>query len=387
MTPTPPRGFPDTEFEQRTQAAQNLMAKAGLSALLFTNEPEVRYYTGFLTRFWESPTRPWFVILPIDRAPIAVIPSIGAHLMRQTWVKDIRTWQAPDYEDDGIELLAEALREVTPVGGQIGIADQIESHVRMPLNDLKTLEGRLETRVLTSDHCITRHLRMIKSETEIDKIRVAAQIAGRAFDRVSEIAQIGAPLSGVFRLFQALCLDEGADWVPYLAGGADQGGYGDVISPATDKALAKGDVLMLDTGLVWDGYFCDFDRNFSMGSPSAAIEQAHGKLVDAVAAGTDAAKPGAVVSDLFHAMNAVANPDGKLIEAGRLGHGLGMQLTEWPSIIADDHTLLVPGMVLTLEPSVKTYDGKIMTHEENIVIREGGAEHLSPLQDRKIRIS
>ncbi len=306
--------------------------------------------------------------------------------MGQTWIKDIRTWQAPNYEDDGVGLLAEALREVTPVGGQIGIADQMESHVRMPLSDLKTLEAGLETRVLKSDECITRHLRMIKSEAEIDKIRFAARIADRAFDRLSEIAQIGVPLSGVFRSFQALCLDEGADWVPYLAGAADQGGYGDVISPATEKALAQGDVLMLDTGLVWDGYFCDFDRNFSVGFPSTAVEQAHRKLIDAAAAGREAAKPGAAISDLFHAMNAVTNPDGQSMEAGRLGHGLGMQLTEWPSIIAVDHTSLVPGMVLTLEPSVKLQNGKIMVHEENIVIRDGGAEYLSAPQDRQIRI-
>jgi Xaa-Pro aminopeptidase len=386
VNPAATRGFPDAEFAQRTRAAQSLMAQIGLSAILLTTEPEVRYYTGFLTRFWESPTRPWFVILPADRKPIAVIPSIGAHLMGQTWVEDIRTWQAPDYDDDGVSLLVDTLHEVTPVGSQIGIADQMESHVRMPLGDLKTLERRLETRILASDGCITRHLRMIKSEAEIGKIRIAAGIADRAFDRVSQIAQIGVPLSGVFRSFQALCLDEGADWVPYLAGAADQAGYADVISPATDKALVTGDVLMLDTGLVWDGYFCDFDRNFNMGPPSAAVRQAHSQLIDATVAGCEAAKPGAVISDLFNVMRTITNPDGQPMEAGRFGHGLGMQLTEWPSIIAADHTPLVPGMVLTLEPSIKLQNGKLMVHEENIVIREGGAEYLSAPQGRRIRV-
>ena len=60
----PARGFPASEFEARVRAAQGLMAEAGLSALVLTTEPEVRYYTGFLTRFWESPTRPWFVVVP-----------------------------------------------------------------------------------------------------------------------------------------------------------------------------------------------------------------------------------------------------------------------------------------------------------------------------------
>ena len=95
-------GFPHSEFETRTARAQAAMAENGLSALLLTTEPEVRYFTGFLTRFWESPTRPWFLIVPAAGKPVAVIPSIGAHLMGQTWLDDIRTWRAPDYDDDGI---------------------------------------------------------------------------------------------------------------------------------------------------------------------------------------------------------------------------------------------------------------------------------------------
>lgn len=383
---TPERGFPNEEFAHRTSAAQDMMARFGLSALLLTTEPEVRYYTGFLTRFWESPTRSWFVVIPASGDPIAVIPSIGAHLMGHTWISDIRTWQAPDYTDDGISLLAQTLREITPKDGKIGIADQMESHVRMPLSDLRTLEKALETRLIVSDQSITRQLRLVKSDREIDKIKMAVGIADRAFDRVPEIATQGTPLSEVFRGFQSVCLDEGADWVTYLAGAADQSGYSDVIAPATDAPLAKGDVLMLDTGLVWDGYFCDFDRNFSIGPPSGKVQDAHTQVIDATNAAFDAAKPGTVMSDLFHAMDKVVNPNSDTMDAGRLGHGLGMQLTEWPSIIPSDTTMLVPGMVLTLEPSVVVSGNKILVHEENIVILEGGAEFLSTPQDRKIRV-
>jgi Xaa-Pro aminopeptidase len=144
-------------------------------------------------------------------------------------------------------------------------------------------------------------------------------------------------------------------------------------------------VLMLDTGLVWDGYFCDFDRNFSIGPAAVAVQTAHGRLIDATHAAFEIAKPGAMISDLFHAMNAVTNPDGAVQDAGRLGHGLGMQLTEWPSIIAADHTPLEAGMVLTLEPCVDLGNGKIMVHEENIVIGANGATYLSTPQDSSIR--
>ena len=94
---------------------------AGLAALLLTSEPDVRYFTGFLTRFWESPTRPWFLVLPATGAPVAVIPAIGADLMGQSWITDIRSWDAPDYADDGVGLLAETLVELVPPGGRIGV--------------------------------------------------------------------------------------------------------------------------------------------------------------------------------------------------------------------------------------------------------------------------
>ncbi len=54
-----------------------------------------------------------------------------------------------------------------------------------------------------------------------------------------------------------------------------------------------------------------------------------------------------------------------------------MQLTEWPSLIPDDHTVLELGMVLTLEPGINTGAGRIMVHEENIVITDNGAVFLS----------
>ena len=369
----PERGFPTSEYRQRMARAQTMMKAAGLSALLLTTEPEVRYFTGYLTRFWESPTRPWFLIVPARGKPTAVIPSIGAPLMGQTWIEDIRTWSAPDLVDDGIELLADALAEIAH-GGAVGIPDGHETHVRMPLADLDRLRAKAK---LTTDHGMLMRLRMVKSDAEIAKIEAACVIAGRAFARVPEIARKKVPLSDVFRRFQMLCLEEGADWVPYLAGGAGQGGYGDVISPASDAPLADGDVLMLDTGLVWDGYFSDFDRNWSIGPPSVAVSDAHKRLIEASDAAFEVARPGITAAELFHAMNAIVGSSDGDTGAGRLGHGLGMSLTEWPSLIPTDRTVIEAGVVLTLEPGIAVGD-KILVHEENIVITETGARYLSP---------
>ena len=366
------RGFETAEYKARLKAAQLAMQRHDLAAILLTTEPEVRYFTGFHTRFWESPSRPWFVILPQTGAPVAVIPSIGAALMGQTWVEDIRTWSAPDPIDDGVSLLIDALQQIGG-GGRIGVPSGMESHLRMPLADF----GRLQAAglVFGDDAGIIAQLRAVKTEAEIEKIARACTIAGRAFDRVGEVARQGAKLDSVFRGFQRLLLEEGADWVPYLAGGAGPKGYSDVISPAGPQPLAMGDVLMLDTGAVWDGYFCDFDRNFSIGVPARQMAQPWNQLLEAALAGVEAARPGAEAADVWRAMASVV---GGGDTAGRLGHGLGMQLTEGLSLTARDHTVLEAGMVITLEPGIETGDGMMLVHEENIVIRDGGAQILSP---------
>ena len=364
-------GFDRAEYAARTARAQALMDRAGLAALLLTTEPEVRYFTGFLTRFWESPTRPWFVIVPRDGAPVAVIPSIGVPLMARAGLSDIRSWSSPDPEDDGISLLIATLAELVGDTGVVATPMGSGTHLRLPLGDLDRLRAAI---TLVDDAGTMRALRLIKSPAEIARIRTACATAQRAFARVPEIARTGVPLDAVFRRFQILCLEEGADWVPYLAGAAGSGGYGDVISPATPRPLASGDVLMLDTGLVRAGYFCDFDRNFSLGPPEPAVAEAHATLIAATRAGFAAARPGATAADLFHAMAAIC---GEYAGVGRLGHGLGMTLTEWPSLIAHDHTVLEAGMVLTLEPGLRLGADRTMVHEENIVIEPDGARYLS----------
>lgn len=375
--PPPPRGFPPEEFHARRDRAQALMAERDLDAVLLTTDADIRWATGFLTRFWESPTRPWFVILPALGDPVAVIPEIGGRLMRASWLSDIRTWPSPDYADDGLLPLSAALTELTPPNGRIGVPSGPETHLRLPLLAWSRLPELIGARRLTDDGGVMRACRAVKSEREIAKIRAACAIAGRAFARIGGEVRVGDPLERIFRRYQALCLEEGADWIAYLAGGAGPGGCEDVISPADATPLAAGDVLMLDAGVVHDGHFCDYDRNFSVGPPSPATADAHARLIEATRAGFDAARPGATAADLFAAMDAVLAGGAAGPTPGRLGHGLGLQLTEPPSLLPQDRTVLAPGMVLTLEPSLETAPGRLLVHEENIVIRERGAEWLT----------
>ncbi len=363
--------FHISEFEMRLTRIQQAMHSAGLDALLFTTEPEMRYFTGFRTLFWQSPTRPWFLVIPKSGKPIAIIPEIGAALMRTTWIDDIRSWASPHADDDGVTLLVEALKGLNNIGMTMGR----ESSLRMPYADFKRVTDALSASQFVDATRLVQHLRMVKSEAEIEIIAKICAIASSSFENASNLFSEGQSLSDAFRDFKIDLLKGGADDVPYLVGGAGQGGYADVISPPGETPLKAGDVLMLDTGATYKGYFCDFDRNYAFSHADDKAKNAYDTLYRATEAALVAARPGARCCDIYAAMQMVIAQAGS--DVGRYGHGLGIQLTESPSFISFDKTVLQAGMVMTLEPSMQIEDGKIMVHEENILIQDGAPRLLS----------
>ncbi len=99
---------------------------------------------------------------------------------------------------------------------------------------------------------------------------------------------------------------------------------------------------------------------------------------EATEAALKVAVPGNTTSDLWEAMASVLETESARNDSvGRFGHGLGMQVTEWPSNTRNDGTVLQEGMVLTVEPNIFWGDDHIMVHEENFVIRSDGVELLS----------
>jgi Xaa-Pro aminopeptidase len=354
------------------------MAEAALGAILLTTEADIAHFSGFRTQFWQSPTRPWFLVLPQQGSPVAVIPEIGAACMARGWVGDIRTWPSPHPGDDGVSLLASALRDCAGRSGRVGLPMGRETHLRMPLAGFDSLRARLEGIEFADAAPLLRGLRMVKSPREIAKITHVCALVCDAFETLPSRLAAGQSDIEVFRAFKIDCLTRGVDDVPYLVGGAGPGGYGDIISPPAGRALRAGDVLILDTGCVFDGYFCDFDRNVAIGHAPDAARYAYETVFRATEAGLAAAQPGATCADLFHAMQAVLDAGGALGNAvGRMGHGLGSELTEPPSLAPFDDTVLEPDMVITLEPGMEFAPGRHMVHEENIVIREDGAELLT----------
>ncbi|MDH3229866.1 MAG: Xaa-Pro peptidase family protein [Alphaproteobacteria bacterium] len=387
MNGGPARGFSRGEFEARAERARALMTGAELDALFVTSEQHVRWFTGFDSQFWASPTRPWFLIVPREGALIAVIPEIGGPVMAKTWVEDIRTWPAPVPEDDGVSLVCDALSSLPRRFGRIGAEMGPEMVLRMPAADFLRIGETIAPLAFADGTPVMRRLRGVKSPAEIDRIRHVCRLTSDAFLALPERLSAGMTEWEACREMRIEVLRRGADSSPYMMGVAGPGGYDNIIMGPTQRVIAESDILVIDTGTTFDGYYCDFDRNFAFGEPDDAAKRAHEAVWRATRAGIDAARPGATTTDLWRAMAKVLEDAGSLgNNVGRMGHGLGLQLTEWPSNRPGDDTELVPGMVLTVEPGMEFAPGKMMIHEEDIAITEDGCELLTVRAGRELPV-
>src|SRR6185312_9454077 len=103
----------------------------------------------------------------------------------------------------------------------------------------------------------------------------------------------------ICRKFAADLLLHGADKVPYTSIGTGPGGYSSIIQGPTERRLAVGDILLIDTGAKYAGYYCDFDRNVAIGAPPEEAKRIQALLWQATEAGIKAAVPGNTAADVF----------------------------------------------------------------------------------------
>ena len=380
------RGFSTQEFEQRLIKAQDVMQQYKLDGVLLTTPQNIRYFTGYDSQFWESPTRPWFVIVPASGKPIGIVPEIGESEFKKTWLDDIKTWPSPRPEDEGISIVKSTLEHLTKIHGQIGAEFGKEMDIRMPVKDLFKLKENLHTNIVDGSDAIWE-MRMIKTNTEIKRIKKICSIASDAYYDLPSKLNIGDTEREAVNKLKIDIINRGADNVPFMPGISGEGGVSQIVCGPSDRIIEKGDILFIDTGSTFDGYFCDFDRNFAFGSATSEVEKVNEILWNATEAGINAAKPGVSTFDIFNTMNKIIS-DGNAVgnNVGRLGHGLGLQLTEPPSHRPGDNTIIKENMVLTIEPGMEYAKGKMIVHEENVVIRKDGAELITKRAPKEIPI-
>ena len=379
-------GFSNEEFETRLQRAQELLYENKLDALLITIPSNLRYFTGIDTNFWESPTRPWFLVVPLFGNPIAIIPEIGEKLFKKTFVKDIHTWPSPNLKGDDISPLKSLLESLPSRFGAIGAELGKEMSIRMPAIDFNLLKDNFKFDIVDGASLIWA-LRSVKTLNEIKKIEKVAQIVSEVFCVLPTFISASDSERDVAKKVTKEILKGGVDSIPYLPVVSGRGGVSQIIGNPTDKLISSGDFLFIDTGATFDGYFCDFDRNFAIGTASDELKRSNEILWHATEEGIKNLVPGAKTQDVWKKINKKIEDFGFLVRGeGRYGHGVGLQLTEPPSISSFDNAIIQENMVLTIEPSIEYKPGKIIVHEENVFVSKDGPILLTKRAPRELPI-
>ncbi|MFW5897255.1 MAG: type I methionyl aminopeptidase, partial [Bacillota bacterium] len=224
---------------------------------------------------------------------------------------------------------------------------------------------------------------IVKSSRELDKMRragklvasvmrdlerkVAPGVTTAELDRIAEdeIRHAGAiPAFKGYRGFPAtLCTSVNSQVVHGIPG---------------DDPLVEGEIVSLDLGARVDGYYGDMAVTLPVGAVSEEVEDLLFAGREALSAGIEAARPGAHLSDISHAVQQAAEAAGYSVVRDYTGHGIGRQLHEDPQILnfgpPGRGPVLKAGMVLAIEPMVNAGDYRVKTQSDGwtVVTADGG---------------
>ena len=295
-------GFPISEFVKRVDNAQAKIRAASMDALMFMSEREFTYFAGFQSNFWQSLTRPWFLIASAKGKPIVVIPSIVENGLSITWTDDECIWASPNTDDEGINLSSDTLKKLAIMQGRVGMRMGLEIHPRILSNDFSNLRRALGCFDLVDATDILPTLRMLISDREIAKHKYICELVSDAYENFSNIIKLGMSERKVLGAHQLDLLSRGADTVSYFFSTAAEDETDDAICFPSDRPLFSDDVLLPHTGADFDGYYCDLDRNFGSGHASKATKRAYDLECRANDAGIAAERLGVLACDVWKAM-------------------------------------------------------------------------------------
>ena len=368
--------FPKEEYLKRLDNIHKKLENENIDAIVITSPANFRYFSGLDSNFWESPTRPWFLIISKNGKIKALVPSIGLSAIESTFIKDIEVWQSPNPKDEGTSLLKKIIKTF-PKNSNIGFELGMETYLRMSIKEfIKIKKDLQEYNFIDSTNNIWS-LRKIKSDVEIKNIEKVCSITSKVFNNLINKISLGMSEREIATIFKKDLINNGVDYIMYLSCVSGINGYNQIICNPSEKKIGDGDILIIDTGSTLNGYYCDLDRNFGFGNINQKSLDAYNKLWNATEKTLEIIKPGISCKEVYESLSKNLFSSNVKSNVGRMGHGFGLQLTEPPSIMIDDNTILEKNMILALEPSIEIENDLMLVHEENILITQNGNRLLS----------
>ena len=251
----------------------------------------------------------------------------------------------------------------------------------------------------------------VKSKRELDIMREAGRRLSTILSRLASLARPGMTLIELDREAERLTLE--ADSKPAFKG---YHGFRHTLCTSvneqvvhgipSDRKLVEGDIVGIDYGLVYQGFYSDSAVTVPIGNVSAEAKKLMKVTASSLYAAIEASQSGNTLKDLARAVEGVIKPHGYGIVREFVGHGIGQKLHEDPQIpnyeAGASLVKLRPGMTIAIEPMVNvgthevkvlsdrwtavTVDGKLSAHfEHSIAITENGPEILTDWEDDGFR--
>ena len=377
--------FPKEEYLKRLDNIHKKLENENIDAIVITSPANFRYFSGLDSNFWESPTRPWFLIISKNGKIKALVPSIGLSAIESTFIKDIEVWQSPNPKDEGTSLLKKIIKTF-PKNSNIGFELGMETYLRMSIKEFLKIKKDLQEYNFIDSTNIIWSLRKIKSDLEIKNIEKVCSITSKVFNNLINKISLGMSEREIATIFKKDLINNGVDYIMYLSCASGINGYNQIICNPSEKKIGDGDILIIDTGSTLNGYYCDFDRNFGFGNINQKSLDAYNKLWNATEKTLEIIKPGISCKEVYESLSKNLFSSNVKSSVGRMGHGFGLQLTEPPSIMIDDNTILEKNMILALEPSIEIENDLMLVHEENVLITENGNRLLTTRTPKELPV-
>jgi len=373
------RPFPDAEYETRVNRVRELMAQVGMDALFLTTGANLTYLSGYPSPA-RSGSRPFILILPLDGDPVFIVQN-GRQFEAKaySWITDIRTYA--ELSRAPLAQIRQAFADLKLTKGCVGAELGFEQCMDIPFADFMQLQEDFPEIRFVDVGPVLWGPRMRKSEAEISYIRKACQIASQAYEKCFPELREGMTEVEVIHTLYTISMKLGGSnpWGVITSG---EGNYDFASKGPSSRKIEKGDMVWMDFACCVGGYWSDFSRAGVVGGPTREQRRAQALIHEITMLGVEMVKPGVKASAIAKACNTeLAKLDLPVTSsisglASRIGHGVGLAVTELPHIAEYDDTVLEPGMVITIEPGVATPYG-IFHVEEEVLVTEEGHELLS----------
>jgi Xaa-Pro dipeptidase len=363
----PPIGV--EERLKRIARAQAIMREKGIDALYLDVSSSMIYFTGLNFRRTE---RMHSAVLPAKGDIVYVSPAFEAEKLKtmMSFGDKIAVWEE---DEDPTAVVTETVRSLGYANGVIAVDEAT------PFFTFDGLRRAGNSYQFVTARDVTAGCRMIKSEHEVALMQTAKNITITAHKAAARIMREGITTPEVQAFLVAAHKKLGSEGPPpfngVLFGEATAYPHG-VPYPQT---LKDGDMILIDTGAPVDGYLSDITRSYVFGNANARQRQIWNLEKQAQATGFAAAKPGNLCQDVDAAARGV------IVAAGfgpgyatpglphRTGHGIGLDVHEWPYLVKGDRTVLRPGMTFSNQPMICLYGEFGVRLEDHMLITETGA--------------